>query len=162
MLKNYQEFIPKFYLCLRKYSLAIFKKDLSSGIKVAIVAIPSAMAFAVASGVDPGRGLVTAIVVGFTVSLLGGSRVLIGGPTGAFVVIVYSIISRHGYDGLVIATLIAGVLLILMGLFRWGSLIKFVPHPLIVGFTTGIAVVLFPRKLTTFLDLTSTPPMPNF
>jgi len=153
MLKNYQEFIPKFYFCLRKYSLSTFKKDLLSGIRVAIVAIPLAMAFAVASGVDPSKGLVTAIVAGFFISFLGGSKVLIGGPTGAFVAITYNIISRHGYDGLVIATIIAGILLILMGLFRWGFLIKFVPHPLVAGFTTGIALVLFTSQIKDLLGL---------
>jgi sulfate permease, SulP family len=153
MLKNYQEFIPKSYLCLRRYSAAIFKKDLMAGITVGIVALPLAMAFAMASGVEPERGLFTAIVAGFIISFLGGSKVQIGGPTGAFVVVVYSVIERHGYDGLVIATLIAGVLLLLMGVFRLGSLIKFVPHPLIVGFTTGIALVVFSSQIKDLLGL---------
>jgi SulP family sulfate permease len=153
MLKNYQEFIPKVYLCLRRYSLAIFKKDLMAGVTVGIVALPLAMAFAMASGVEPERGLFTAIVAGFIISFLGGSKVQIGGPTGAFVVVVYSVVERHGYDGLVIATLIAGVLLLLMGAFRLGSLIKFVPHPLIVGFTTGIALVVFSSQIKDLLGL---------
>jgi SulP family sulfate permease len=153
MLKNYQEFIPKSYLCLRRYSTAIFKKDLMAGVTVGIVALPLAMAFAMASGIEPERGLFTAIVAGFIISFLGGSKVQIGGPTGAFVVVVYSVIERHGYDGLVIATLIAGVLLILMGAFRLGSLIKFVPHPLIVGFTTGIALVVFSSQIKDLLGL---------
>lgn len=153
MLKNYQEFIPKVYLCLRRYSFAIFKKDLMAGVTVGIVALPLAMAFAMASGVAPERGLFTAIIAGFIISFLGGSKVQIGGPTGAFVVVVYSVIERHGYDGLVLATLVAGVLLLLMGAFRLGSLIKFVPHPLIVGFTTGIAVVVFSSQLKDLLGL---------
>jgi SulP family sulfate permease len=153
MLKNYQEFIPKSYLCLRRYSTAIFKKDLMAGVTVGIVALPLAMAFAMASGIEPERGLFTAIVAGFIISFLGGSKVQIGGPTGAFVVVVYSVVERHGYDGLVIATLIAGVLLILMGAFRLGSLIKFVPHPLIVGFTTGIALVVFSSQIKDLLGL---------
>ena len=153
MLKNYQEFIPKAYLCLRRYSLAIFKKDLMAGVTVGIVALPLAMAFAMASGVEPERGLFTAIVAGFIISFLGGSKVQIGGPTGAFVVVVYSVVERHGYDGLVIATLVAGVLLLLMGAFRLGSLIKFVPHPLIVGFTTGIALVVFSSQIKDLFGL---------
>lgn len=153
MLKNYQEFIPKSYLCLKHYSFAIFRKDLMAGVTVGIVALPLAMAFAMASGVEPERGLFTAIIAGFIISFLGGSKVQIGGPTGAFVVVVYNVIERHGYDGLVIATLIAGVLLLLMGAFRLGSLIKFVPHPLIVGFTTGIAVVVFSSQIKDLLGL---------
>ena len=153
MLKNYQEFIPKSYLSLRRYSLGIFKKDLIAGVTVGIVALPLAMAFAMASGVEPERGLFTAIIAGFIISFLGGSKVQIGGPTGAFVVVVYNVIERHGYDGMVVATLIAGVFLLLMGAFRLGSLIKFVPHPLIVGFTTGIAVVVFSSQIKDLLGL---------
>ena len=153
MFKKYQEFIPKSYLCFRRYSFAIFKKDLTAGVTVGIVALPLAMAFAMASGVEPERGLFTAIIAGFLISFLGGSRVQIGGPTGAFVVIVYAVVERHGYDGLVLATLMAGVLLILMGALRLGSLIKLVPHPLVVGFTTGIAVVVFSSQIKELLGL---------
>ncbi len=153
MFKNYQEFIPKSYLCFKRYSAAIFKKDLIAGVTVGIVALPIAMAFAMASGVSPERGLFTAIVAGFLISFLGGSKVQIGGPTGAFVVIVYNIVQRHGYDGLIIATLIAGVLLILMGIFRLGNLIKYIPHPLTVGFTTGIALVVFSSQIKELLGL---------
>ncbi len=153
MLKKYQEFIPKSFFILRHYTLAILKKDLAAGVTVGIVALPLAMAFAMASGVEPERGLFTAIVAGFLISLLGGSRVQIGGPTGAFVIIVYSVIEKHGYDGLALATLIAGGLLILMGAFRLGSFIKFVPHPLIVGFTTGIALVVFSSQIKDLLGL---------
>lgn len=153
MFKKYQEFIPKSYLCFRRYSLGIFKKDLMAGITVGIVALPLAMAFAMASGVAPERGLFTAVIAGFIISFLGGSRVQIGGPTGAFVVIVYTIVERHGYDGLVLATLMAGAFLILMGVLRLGSLVKLVPHPLIVGFTTGIAVVVFSSQIKDLLGL---------
>ncbi|MGH2612687.1 MAG: SulP family inorganic anion transporter, partial [Rhabdochlamydiaceae bacterium] len=153
MLKNYQEFIPKSFIVLRHYTFALLKKDFAAGITVGIVALPLAMAFAMASGVEPERGLFTAIVAGFLISLLGGSRVQIGGPTGAFVVIVYSVVERHGYDGLALATLIAGGLLILMGAFRLGTLIKFVPHPLIIGFTAGIALVVFSCQIKDLLGL---------
>ena len=153
MLKNYQEFIPKSYLCLKRYSAAIFKKDLMAGMTVGIVSLPLAMAFAMASGVEPEKGLFTAIIAGFFISLLGGSRVQIGGPTGAFVVVVYRVVQRHGYDGLVIATIMAGVLLILMGLFRLGTFIKYIPHPLTVGFTTGIAVIVFSAQISDLLGL---------
>jgi SulP family sulfate permease len=153
MLKNYQEFIPKSFSILRRYTFGLLKKDFAAGITVGIVALPLAMAFAMASGVEPERGLFTAIVAGFLISLLGGSRVQIGGPTGAFVVIVYSIVERHGYDGLALATLLAGGLLVVMGAFRLGTLIKFVPHPLIVGFTSGIALVVFSCQIKDLLGL---------
>lgn len=153
MLKNYQEFIPKSYLCLKRYTAAIFKKDLMAGITVGIVSLPLAMAFAMASGVEPEKGLFTAVIAGFLIALLGGSRVQIGGPTGAFVVVVYGVVQRHGYDGLVTATIMAGVLLILMGLFRLGTFIKYIPHPLTVGFTTGIAVIVFSAQIRDLLGL---------
>lgn len=151
MLKNYQEFIPKSFIVLRHYTLGLLKKDFAAGITVGIVSLPLAMAFAMASGVEPERGLFTAIVAGFLISFLGGSRVQIGGPTGAFVVVVYSIVERHGYDGLALATLMGGGLLILMGVFRLGTLIKFVPYPLIVGFTSGIALVVFSSQIKDLL-----------
>lgn len=153
MLKKYQEFIPKTFIILKRYNWGLFKKDLFAGLTVAMVSLPVAMAFAIASGVTPERGLYTAIVGGFLVSLLGGSRVQIGGPAGAFVVIVYGIVQKHGYDGLVMATLIASFLLIGMGLFRLGSLIKYVPYPLIVGFTTGLAIIIFSVQIKDFLGL---------
>ncbi len=153
MFKNYQEFIPKSYHCLKHYSTSIFKRDLIAGVTVGIVSIPLAMAFAMASGVPPERGLFTAIIAGFLISFLGGSRVQIGGPTGAFVVIVYSVVERQGYDGLVLATLMAGILLVIMGFFRLGSLIKFIPHPLVVGFTTGIALVVFSSQIKDLFGL---------
>lgn len=153
MFKKYHEFIPKSFTVLRHYTLGLLRKDFTAGVTVGIVSLPLAMAFAMASGVEPERGLFTAIVAGFLISLLGGSRVQIGGPTGAFVLIVYSVVERHGYDGLVLATLIAGGLLILMGAFKLGTLIKFVPHPLIIGFTTGIAVVVFSLQVKDLLGL---------
>lgn len=146
-------FIPKSWICLKQYRWQTFKKDLIAGSVIGIIALPLAMAFAMASGVDPLRGLYTAIVAGFLISLLGGSRFQIGGPTGAFVVIIYGVIERHGYEGLVIATLLAGAILIISALFRLGSFIKFIPYPLIVGFTTGIAVVIFTSQIKDFLGL---------
>ncbi len=151
---RWEEFLPKSVVCLRdNYTFSTFRKDLAAGVTVGIVALPLAMAFAIASGVPPERGIFTAIVAGFLISLLGGSKVQIGGPTGAFVVIVYGIVARLGYEGLLVATLMAGVLLILMGLFRLGSWIKFVPYPLITGFTTGIAVIIFSSQVKDFLGL---------
>src|SRR5204862_3228534 len=124
-----------------------------AGVVVGIVALPLALAFAIASGVPPERGLYTAIIAGFLISALGGSRVQIGGPTGAFVVIVYGIVAKYGYEGLVVCTIIAGVLLIAMGLARMGALIKFIPYPVITGFTSGIAVIIFSGQVKDFLGL---------
>jgi sulfate permease, SulP family len=150
----WKEFIPKSYLYLRhKYSWDLFKKDLIAGTTVGVIALPLAMAFSIASGVSPERGIVTAIVAGFLISLLGGSRVQVGGPTGAFVVIIYGIIQRNGYQGLAICTLLAAVMMIVMGVCRLGSWIKYVPHPLITGFTTGIAVIIFSSQVKDFLGL---------
>ena len=129
------------------------RPDLAAGVIVGIVAIPLAIAFAIASGVTPGRGLWTAIVAGFLISALGGSRVQIGGPTGAFVVIVYGIVQKYGVDGLTVATLMAGVLLVMMGFAKLGSAIKFIPHPVITGFTSGIAVIIFSSQVKDFLGL---------
>ena len=125
-----------------------------AGIVVGIVALPLAVAFAVASGVSPERGLVTAIVAGFLISFLGGSRVQIGGPTGAFIVIVVGVLSQYGFDGLLISTILAGFLLIIFGLLKLGSLLKYFPHPLIVGFTSGIALVIFSTQVKDALGLT--------
>lgn len=153
-MKLYHEFIPKSFLCFRKgYSFSIFKKDLLAGITVGIISIPLAMAFAIASGTTPDRGLFTAIVAGFLISALGGSRVQIGGPTGAFVVLIYGIVQKTGYEGLVASTLIAAVILVLLGVFRLGSWIKYVPHPLITGFTTGLAVIIFSTQIKDFFGL---------
>ena len=138
---------PKIFLIFREgYSRKQFYSDLAAGTTVGIVALPLAIAFAIASGVKPEQGLFTAIVAGFVISLLGGSRAQISGPTGAFVVIIYGIVQQYGYDGLAVATLIAGVLLILMGVFRMGALLKFIPYPVTVGFTTGIALIIFSSR----------------
>ncbi len=153
--KRWVDFVPKSFVCLFKepYSLPIFRKDLQAGVTVGIVALPLAMAFAIAAGVGPERGIYTAVIAGFLISLLGGSRFQIGGPTGAFVVIVYDIIARQGYGGLIAATLIAAVLLVIMGLCRMGTWIKYVPYPLVTGFTTGIAVIIFSSQMKEFLGL---------
>ena len=140
-------FSPKLLSTLRSYSKERFVQDLIAGVIVAVVAIPLAIAFGISSGVGPTEGLVTAIIAGFIISALGGSKVQIGGPTGAFIVIIYGIIQQHGLTGLLIATIMAGVLLILMGLFKLGNVIKFVPYPVIVGFTAGIAVTIFSTQM---------------
>jgi len=131
-------------------------KDILAGIVVGIVALPLAIAFAVASGVSPEKGMITAIIAGFTISLLGGSRVQIGGPTGAFIVILFGIVQEYGIDGLMISTIMAGVILIIFGLLRLGALLKFFPHPLIVGFTSGIALVIFSTQIKDALGLSIT------
>src|SRR4249920_595235 len=123
---------------LRGYDRTQFTSDVAAGIIVGIVALPLAIAFAIASGVTPDRGLWTAIVAGFLISALGGSRVQIGGPTGAFVVIVYGIVQKYGVDGLIVATMMAGVFLIILGAAKLGGIIKFIPHPVVTGFTSGI------------------------
>lgn len=146
-------FKPKIIDTLKGYTRAHFYKDLISGIIVGIVALPLSIAFAIASGVSPEKGLVTAIVAGFLISALGGSRVQIGGPTGAFIVIVYGIVQQFGVDGLIVATFMAGILLIIMGVAKLGSVIKFIPYPLIVGFTTGIAVIIFSSEIKDFFGL---------
>lgn len=144
---------PKLFDTLKSYNFTLFRADLLAGIIVGIVALPLAIAFAIASGVSPEKGLYTAIIGGFVISFLGGSRVQIGGPTGAFVVIIYGIVQQFGINGLVIATLIAGVLLIIMGLARLGSIIKFIPYPVVVGFTSGIAVIIFTSQINDLLGL---------
>lgn len=147
-------FTPKLFTILKEgYTRKQFTKDVTAGIIVGIVALPLAIAFAIASGVSPQQGLYTAIIAGFIISFLGGSRVQIGGPTGAFIVIVYGIVQKYGVDGLTIATLMAGVLIMAMGFARFGSVIKFIPYPLIVGFTSGIAVVIFSSQVKDFLGL---------
>lgn len=135
------------------YTKEAFFGDLFAGVSVGIIALPLALAFAIGSGVTPERGLFTAIIAGFLISLLGGSRVQIGGPTGAFIVIVYSIVQKHGYDGLATATLLAGIMMILMGIARFGVLLKYIPYPVTTGFTTGIALVIFTTQIKDFLGL---------
>ncbi len=147
-------FKPKFFSVLKEgYTRKQFSGDLMAGIVVGIVALPLAIAFAVASGVSPEKGLITAVVAGLIVSVLGGSRVQIAGPTGAFIVIVFSILSQYGFDGLLISTILAGFLLIIFGLLRLGTLLKYFPHPLIVGFTSGIAIVIFSTQIKDALGL---------
>jgi SulP family sulfate permease len=146
-------FVPKIIYTLKNYNKQQLIKDLLAGIIVGIVALPLAIAFAIASGVSPEKGLYTAIIAGFVISALGGSRVQIGGPTGAFIVIVYGIVQEYGVNGLIIATFLAGILLVIMGFARLGAVIKFIPHPLIVGFTTGIAVIIFSSQMKDFLGL---------
>jgi SulP family sulfate permease len=146
-------FKPKILDTLKNYNKQQFLKDLIAGIIVGIVALPLAIAFAIASGVSPEKGLFTAIVAGFVISAFGGSKVQIGGPTGAFIVIVYGIVQQYGVNGLIIATFIAGIMLMIMGFARFGSVIKFIPHPLIVGFTTGIAVIIFSSQMKDFFGL---------
>jgi len=146
-------FVPKLFATLKGYNKEQLIKDLLAGLIVGIVALPLAIAFAIASGVSPEKGIFTAIIAGFIISAMGGSRVQIGGPTGAFIVIVYGIVQQFGVNGLIIATFLAGILLIIMGLCRLGAVIKFIPHPLIVGFTTGIAVIIFSSQMKDFLGL---------
>ncbi|BCN30668.1 sulfate permease [Anaeromicropila herbilytica] len=144
---------PKLFSVLKHYSKEQLIKDIIAGIIVAIIALPLSIALAIASGVNPERGLYTAIIAGFFISFLGGSRVQIGGPTAAFVVIIYGIIEQHGVNGLIIATIMAGILLIIMGLLRFGSLIKFIPYTITTGFTSGIAVGIFAGQIKDFLGL---------
>ena len=146
-------FVPKSITTLKSYSRSQFRSDLAAGVIVGVVALPLAIAFAIASGVTPDRGLYTAIIAGFLISALGGSRVQIGGPTGAFVVIVYGIVQKYGIDGLVVATIMAGIILVILGVAKLGSAIKFIPHPVVVGFTSGIAVIIFSSQMKDFLGL---------
>ena len=147
------EFKPKLVSCLKNYSKETFMADLMAGIIVGIVALPLAIAFGIASGVSPEKGIITAIIAGFIISLMGGSKVQIGGPTGAFIVIIYGIIQQYGEAGLIVATLMAGVLLVLLGVFKLGAVIKFIPYPIIVGFTSGIAVTIFTTQIADIFGL---------
>ncbi|MBP1618188.1 MAG: sulfate transporter [Bacteroidetes bacterium] len=148
------KFRPEFFESIKTYNKDKFVSDLMSGAIVGIVALPLAIAFAIASGVSPEKGLYTAIVAGFIISLLGGSNVQIGGPTGAFVVIISGIVAQYGLQGLAIATVIAGLLLVLMGILRMGLVIKFMPYPIIVGFTSGIALIIFTTQIKDLFGLT--------
>ncbi|MFA5688356.1 MAG: sulfate permease [Kiritimatiellales bacterium] len=146
--------IPQMFTCFRGgYSLKTFSSDLIAGMITGIVALPLSIAFAIASGVNPEQGLYTAIIAGFLISFFSGSRVQIGGPTGAFIVIVYGIVQQYGVQGLAVATLMAGVMLVLMGICRLGSIIKYLPYPLIIGFTTGIAVIIATTQIPDFLGM---------
>ena len=153
--------IPSLFKTIRSgYTPNLFSRDLSAGITVGIVAIPLALAFAIASGLTPERGLYTSIVAGFFMAFFSGSRFPVSGPTGAFVVIIYSIVSRHGYEGLVLTTLMAGILLVIFGFLRLGALVKYIPYPVTTGFTTGIALLIFSSQIKDFfgLPLVDTPP----
>ncbi|MBP6686212.1 MAG: STAS domain-containing protein [Lacibacter sp.] len=147
-------FKPKLWDTITNYNRRQFSKDIMAGLIVGIVALPLAIAFAIASGVSPEKGLYTAVIAGFIISAFGGSRVQIGGPTGAFIVIVYGIVEKHGVNGLIVATGLAGVILIVMGIARFGSVIKFIPHPLVIGITSGIAVIIFSSQVKDFFGLT--------
>src|SRR6266436_1266139 len=142
--------LPKSVLCLRSYTKRMFVGDLLAGITVGLVALPLAMAFAIASGVPPQPGLYCAIVAGFAISALGGSSTQIGGPTGAFVVVVFGIVANHGVDGLFMCTLMAGVLLLILGATGLGTAVKFIPRPVVVGFTNGIAVIIASTQIKDF------------
>ncbi len=148
-----ETFVPKLATTLRGYTRTQLVADTKAGVIVGIVALPLAIAFAIASGVTPQRGLYTAIIAGFIISALGGSRVQIGGPTGAFVVIVYGIVQKYGIDGLLVATLLGGAVLVAFGLARFGTAIKFIPFPVITGFTSGIAVIIFSSQIKDLLGL---------
>lgn len=144
----------KLFSCLKTYDKKTFMSDLMAGIIVGIVALPLAIAFGIASGVTPEKGIITAIVAGLVISLFGGSKVQIGGPTGAFIIIIYGIIQKYGFEGLTIATLMAGVFLVLFGLLRLGTIIKYIPYPIVVGFTSGIAVTIFTTQIKDLFGLT--------
>ena len=152
-MKHTIDFQPKLFTALKNYDRRKFTADLMAGIIVGIVALPLAIAFGIASGVSPEKGLITAIIGGFIVSFLGGSNVQIGGPTGAFIVIVAGIISQYGIEGLAIATVMAGIILVLLGLFKLGVVIKFIPYPIIVGFTAGIALTIFSTQIKDLFGL---------
>ncbi|MBK6412217.1 SulP family inorganic anion transporter [Sphingopyxis sp.] len=152
-----RSFTPKLISTLREgYDARMFRADVLAGLTVAIVALPLAMALGIASGASPDKGLVTAVIAGFLISALGGSRTQVGGPTGAFVVVIFNVIAQHGYDGLLIATSMAGVILFVAGIARLGQMIKFIPHPVVTGFTAGIAVIIASSQVKDFLGLSLT------
>jgi sulfate permease, SulP family len=139
-----------FFILRKGYTSKQFSSDLTAGINVGIVSLPLAIAFAIASGVKPEQGLYTAIFAGFFIAMFGGSRVQVSGPTGAFIVIIYGIVHQYGYSGLAIATVIAGIMLVIMGIARMGVLLKFIPYPVTVGFTSGIALIIFSSQMRDF------------
>src|SRR5713101_5429647 len=148
-----ERWLPKSVLCLRDYSASKFRHDLVAGITVGLVALPLAMAFSIASGLTPQAGIYCAIVTGFLISLLGGSKTQIGGPTGAFVVVIAGIIAAHGVEGLFMCTVMAGLMLIIMGLTGMGSAVKFIPRPIVIGFTNGIAILIASTQIKDFFGL---------
>src|SRR5689334_4395159 len=145
--------LPKSVLCLRDYNLNKFTKDVIAGITVGLVALPLAMAFSIASGLSPQAGIYCAIVTGFLISVFGGSKTQIGGPTGAFVVVVAGIVAAHGVDGLFMCTVMAGVLLVILGMTGMGTAVKFIPRPVVIGFTNGIAVLIASTQIRDFFGL---------
>src|SRR3974390_3383152 len=149
-----ERWLPKSVLCLRDYSFNKFLHDLLAGITVGLVALPLAMAFSIASGLTPQAGIYCAMVTGFLISLLGGSSTQIGGPTGAFVVVVAGIVAAHGVDGLFMCTVMAGFILVVMGLTGMGSAVKYVPRPIVIGFTNGIAILIASTQVKDFFGLT--------
>ena len=150
----WRQFTPKLLTVLREgYTSAQLRADVLAGLTVAVIALPLAMALGIASGTSPDKGLLTAIVAGFFISFFGGSRVQIGGPTGAFVVVVFNVIATHGYDGLILATLMAGVILMVAGFAGAGRVIRYIPHPVITGFTSGIAVIIATSQVKDLLGL---------
>ncbi|MBQ3629422.1 MAG: sulfate permease [Bacteroidaceae bacterium] len=153
-MKQLVSFQPKLFQCLKTYNREKFMADLMAGIIVGIVALPLAIAFGIASGVSPEKGIITAIVAGFAISAFGGSRVQIGGPTGAFIIIIYGIIQQYGLEGLAIATVLAGIFLILLGVFRLGTIIRYIPYPIVIGFTSGIALTIFTTQIKDLFGLT--------
>ena len=148
-----EQWLPKSVLCLRHYTLQDFLADLPAGITVGLVALPLAMAFAIASGLSPQSGIYCAVVTGFIISALGGSKVQIGGPTGAFVVVVAAIVAKHGIDGLFMCTMMAGILLFVMGATGLGAAVKFIPRPVVLGFTNGIAILIASTQVKDFFGL---------
>ena len=148
-----ERWLPKSVLCLRDYSTTKFAHDLLAGVTVGLVALPLAMAFSIASGLTPQAGIYCAIVTGFLISLLGGSKTQIGGPTGAFVVVIAGIVALHGVDGLFMCTVMAGILLIIMGIAGMGTAVKFIPRPVVIGFTNGIAVLIASTQVKDFFGL---------
>jgi len=153
-MKQFLSFQPKLIQCLKTYNKTKLMADLMAGIIVGIVALPLAIAFGIASGVSPEKGIITAIVAGFAISAFGGSRVQIGGPTGAFIIIIYGIIQQYGLEGLAIATVMAGIFLILLGVFRLGTIIRYIPYPIVIGFTSGIALTIFTTQIKDLFGLT--------
>ena len=155
-LSNFFSYLkPKLFICLQNtYDINVFKKDCIAGLTVAIISLPLAMALAISSGTTPDRGIFTAIVAGLIISFFGGSRSQIGGPTAAFIAVVCGIISKYGFDGLIIATFMAGIMLAVAGLFKLGTLIKYIPHSIVTGFTSGLSIVIFSTQIKDFLGLT--------
>ena len=150
---RWKKYLPKFVLCLKDYSARIFVADLAEGVTVGLVALPLAMAFAIASGLTPQAGIYCALVTGFLISLLGGSKMQIGGPTGAFVVVIAGILAKHGIHGLFVCTMMAGVMLVIMGVTGLGKAVQFIPRPVVMGFTNGIAVLIASTQIRDFFGL---------